>query len=153
MNIDDFFQNRKMRRIIKPEFTIILENHCLPEENHEKLIVTETENTLCRQRAAAGHRVFSVFRFFHDGSFPAPATALAISITFWLPSMEKQPEAIAQNQGEEEPVCNFHRMPPIWYTRNAAIQATMHWEMTTTMVLHLEPSSRRMVATAATQGV
>lgn len=85
--------------------------------------------------------------------FPAPATALAISITFWLPSMEKQPEAIAQNQGEEEPVCNFHRMPPIWYTRNAAIQATMHWEMTTTMVLHLEPSSRRMVATAATQGV
>lgn len=85
--------------------------------------------------------------------FPAPATALAISITFWLPSMEEQPQAVAQNQGEEEPVCNVHSRPPIWYTRNAAIQATMHWEMTTATVFHLEPSSRRMVATAATQGV
>lgn len=43
--------------------------------------------------------------------------------------------------------------PPSWYTTNAQIHATAHWSTTTPMVWIREPSSRRIAATAATQGV
>lgn len=86
--------------------------------------------------------------------FSTSAAPAAISIALRLLWPEDQPQAVAQDQGQQNPVGQLHtKKPPIWYTSRAASQATRHWAITTATVFHLEPSSRRMVATAATQGV
>lgn len=84
---------------------------------------------------------------------PAPVAFAAAAIALGLLFPQQQPEAVAANQGQENPIGDSHSSPPTWYTSSAPIQATTHWEITTANVFHLLPSSRRMVATAATQGV
>ena len=48
------------------------------------------------------------------GSWAAAVTAGAISVAFFLFPPQQQPQAVAADDGKEEPIPEFHSRPPIW---------------------------------------
>lgn len=75
---------------------------------------------------------------------------LAAGVTIIASKGADSPPDGKSNQEKKKEV--EHRNQRIKVTTKAASQASRHWS-TTTKVAHLPPSSRRMEAIAATQGV
>ena len=84
----------------------------------------------------------------------AGAVAAAALAAFALP--QNSPQGEKGKNGDESQhkiIPARHSRPPTLYIKKAASHATAHCTSTTPTVAQREPSSRRMVATAATQGV
>ncbi len=80
-------------------------------------------------------------------------TGGAIAAAAGLLFPKNQIQAVAGYSRQQQDIQHIHSRHPTWYTTSATSHATTHCKITTPTVLLREPSSRRMVATAAMQGV
>ena len=113
----------------------------------------QSARTLVRALCGSGFFFLCAGRFAGRAAAAAGAPAAAGAALFAARRAEGQHHK-RPHQSEDQPVQHAHASSaPSRRATKAAIQATPHCISTTPRVLSPEPSSRRMAATAATQGV